>query len=72
VSYQSSVTCILVFISPLQALATVAQWVLAILYGTMVHAILAMVVTVIILVINIAFMIQFSRKFRSQSLTKEA
>lgn len=39
ISYQSSITCIIVFIAPLQALATVAQWVLAILYGTMVHAI---------------------------------
>ena len=72
VSYQSSITCILVFIAPLQALATVAQWVLAILYGTMVHAILAAVVTLIILIINIAFMVQFSRKFRSMKLTKEA
>lgn len=72
ISYQSSITCIIVFIAPLQALATVAQWVLAILYGTMVHAILAALVTIIILVINIAFMIQFSKKFRSQSLTKEA
>ena len=72
VSYQSSITCIIVFIAPLQALATVFQWILAILYGTMVHAYLAFAVSIIILLINLVYQCQFSSKFRSQSLTKEA
>lgn len=72
ISHQSSITCILVWISPLQALATVAQWVLAILYGTIVHAALARAVSGVILVVNLAFLCTFGNKFRGSKLTREA
>lgn len=72
VSYQSSITSILVFLAPLQALATVAQWVLSYLYNTMTHMYLAMCVTAIILIVNCAYMFQFRKKFRTMKLTKEA
>lgn len=60
------------FLAPLQALATVAQWVLSYLYNTMTHMYLAMCVSVIILIVNLAYSYQFASKFRTMKLTKEA
>lgn len=71
-SYQSSIPAILAFIGPIQALAVVCQWILAIIYNTLLHTILAMVVTVLIIVISLVFVIMFNVKFLSYQLTKEA
>jgi len=48
------------------------QWILAIVYNTMLHTILAMIVTVIILVISLCNVIMFNKKFLSYQLTREA
>lgn len=70
-SFQHTISCITIVIAPIQTLATNAQYVLAILYGTTVHAALAIAVACIIIVINLVFMILFCKDFRGKTLDKK-
>jgi hypothetical protein len=68
---QNTVTCLIVALAPLQFLATVAQWIFANIYGTPIFTILTVIVTVIYVIINIAFHWNFIRRFDSMRIIME-
>jgi hypothetical protein len=60
---QNTLTCILVVLGPIKALATIAQWILSYINGTQTFAILSIIVTLINLILNVAFVVWFTFKY---------
>jgi hypothetical protein len=65
-SPQHTLTCIIVAIAPLQFLAVIIQWLTAYVYGTVIFAILPLVVTGVAVIINVFFSTSFHRHFTSK------
>jgi len=70
-SPQRTLTCIIVAIAPLQFLATIVQWICAYIYGTMIFAILAAIVTLCAIIINLSFHFSFQKKFNTNVIPKD-